>query len=55
MRYSHAIDFAAEVENNSPDTVTADEARQALLSRIDRLSDSQLLEAIDVYDTASAD
>ena len=52
MKYSHAIDFAAEVENNQADTVTANEARQALLGRINRLTDSELLEAIDVYDTA---
>ena len=52
MKYSHAIDFAAEVENNQPDAVMADEARQALLERINRLTDSELLEAIDIYDTA---
>ncbi len=51
MKYNHAIDFAAEVENNQSNDVTAREARHALLSRINRLSDSDLLQAIDIYDT----
>ena len=55
MRYNHAIDFAAEIVNDSPDDVTAEEARKALLHRIHSLSDAELLEAIDIFDTHEED
>jgi hypothetical protein len=51
MKYNHMIDFAAEVINNDESGVSAPEAREALRSRIDRLTDAELLEAIDICDT----
>lgn len=50
-KYNHAIDFAAEVKNDDESNVTAAEARAALIGRLSYLTDDELLEAVDIYDT----
>lgn len=52
LLYNHAFDFAFEVESDAlAEDVTAKEIRAALLVRIARLSDADLIEAVDCYDT----
>lgn len=54
FRYSHAFDFGFEVKTNHPsDEVTAQELRSALLERINRISDQELLEACDCFDSTT--
>ncbi|KKN76129.1 hypothetical protein LCGC14_0373240 [marine sediment metagenome] len=50
-KYNHAIDFAAEVVTDNEYEVSATEARTALLERLNRLTDHELLEAIGIFDT----
>ena len=47
-RYNHAHDIAFEVVTNDPigANITAEEFRRAILLRLARLSDAELIEAI---------
>jgi len=53
--YNHAYTFAVEIKNSGredAEDVTGAQLRAALLERIDRLSDDDILEACDApYDT----
>lgn len=50
--FNHAFDFAFEVKtDNRPDDVTAAELRAALLERANRLTDAELIEACNCFDT----
>lgn len=51
-QFNHAFDFAFEVKTEKEaEDVTAAELRAALLERANRLSDEDLLEACDCFDT----
>jgi hypothetical protein len=52
VAFDHAFDFAFEVRTNaSPDAVTATELRTALLERVNRITDDELLQACSCFDT----
>lgn len=51
-RFNHAFDFAFEVKTEKdPDDVTGAELRAALIERANRLSDKEMLEACNCYDS----
>jgi len=53
-KYNHAYDFTFEVKTDSPaKAVTAAEIRAALLERANRLTDEELLEACQPYDSVA--
>lgn len=55
-RYNHAFDFTFEVEtDHAADDVTGAELRAALLERVARLSDAEMLEACGCFDTMEDD
>jgi hypothetical protein len=56
-RYSHAFDFAVQLVSETPDgrDVTPAALRAALLERVLRLSDQELIEACGLYDTHEVD
>ena len=53
MQYHHAYDFAFEVVSNDPEAedVTPAMIRAAMLDRVNRLSDDDLMRACSCYDT----
>lgn len=53
FKYNHAYDFAFEVLSNDPEAedVTPAMLRDALLARVNRLTDDELREACGRYDT----
>lgn len=53
MKYSHAFDFAYEVESDEEDAsdVTPGMMRRALIERAARLPDAEIKEACDKFDT----
>lgn len=53
MKYNHAYDFAFEVVANDPEAedVTPEMIRAALLERVNRLSDDDLMHACNCFDT----
>jgi hypothetical protein len=52
-KFNHAYDFAFEVRSNRDDAedVTAPMIRAALLERVNRLTDEELLEAASWFDS----
>lgn len=53
MKFNHAYDFAFEVISDQEDAedVTAAMLRAALLERVNRLTDSELMEAAGCFDS----
>jgi len=52
-RYNHAFDFAFEVEtiHQNPDRIACHEIRYRLIERAARISDQELREACECFDT----
>jgi hypothetical protein len=52
-RYSHAYDFAFELNSNHPDgdDVTPAMIREALLKRANSIDDMEIVEACNLFDT----
>ena len=57
VKYSHAYDFSFEVLSNDPEAedVTPAMLRDALLARVNRLTDDELMEDCGRYDTMDVD
>ena len=55
--FNHAFDISFSVESPDPEgRITAEQARKAILTRVNTLSDTELLEAIDApWDTYQVD
>lgn len=53
MKYNHAYDFGFEVisENEEGEDVTASMLRVGIAKRLNNMSDAELLEACDRFDT----